>query len=163
LGKPALLVAPLAPHPLRCVTPCVPPLRRFFSCVFVAATLVLAGCSSVETRKVLDLAPFKRLYVERQLSDDRRIDEQIVQELRRLGYDASCGHLTMMPEKIDAVVTYDARWEWDFKTYLIELNVTVRTARTAKKLADGRYYQPTPVSKPPADVIREVLAPLFKK
>ena len=138
-------------------------LRRFFPAVFLAATLMIAGCSSVETRKVLDLSPFKRLYVERQLNDDRRIDEQIVEELRRLGYDASCGHLTMMPEKIDAVLTYDARWEWDFKSYLIELNVTVRTARTDKKLADGRYYQPTPVSKPPADVIREVLAPLFKK
>jgi hypothetical protein len=141
----------------------VPHPCRFLPWLFLAALVALAGCASVETRKVLDLSPFKRLYVEHQLSDDRRIDEQIVQELRRLGYDASCGHLTMMPEKIDAVLTYDARWEWDFKTYLIELNVTVRTARTDKKLADGRYYQPTPVSKPPADVIREVLAPLFKK
>lgn len=127
------------------------------------ALLGWAGCASVETRKTLDLSPFKRIYVEHRLTDDRRIDEQIVQELQRLGYEASCGHLTMMPDKMDAILTYEDRWEWDFKTYLIELTVTVRTAHTSKKLADGRYYQPTPRAKPASEVIRDVLTPLFKK
>jgi lysyl-tRNA synthetase class I len=87
----------------------------------------------------------------------------IVKELTRLGYQASHGPLTMLPENTDAVLTYEDRWEWDFKTYLIEFNVTVRTARTNKKLADGRYYQPTPNSKAPAEVVSKVLTPLFGK
>ena len=39
----------------------------------------------------------------------------------------------------------------------------VRTARTNKKLADGSFYQPTPNSKSPAEVVSRVLTPLFKK
>lgn len=134
--------------------------------LFALAALLLAagsGCASVTTRKVLDLAPFKRVYVEHNLTDDRHLDELIVQELTRLGYQASHGPLTMLPDKTDAILTYEHRWEWDFKTYLIELRVAVRTARTNKKLADGSYYQPTPNSKPPAEVVGKVITPLFAK
>lgn len=131
--------------------------------LLLLASLVLAGCSSIETRKVVDLSRFKHIYVEHRLTDDRRLDEMIVQELIRLGYEASCGPLTMMPDSADAVLSYEDRWEWDFKTYLIELTVTVRTARTTRKLADGHFYQPTPNSKPPAVVVSKVLTPLFAK
>lgn len=127
------------------------------------ALLLLAGCASVETRKVVDLAPFKHIYVEHRLTDDRHLDEMIVAELTRLGYEASRGPLTLMPDAADAVLTYEDRWEWDFKTYLIEFNVAVRTARTKKKLADGHYYQPTPNSKAAAEVVSKVLTPLFAK
>lgn len=160
----------LAPVAIRCVTSLVSRSRPSAASSLLrllilvcGAALALGGCATVETRKTLDLSPFKRIYVEHRLSDDRHIDEQIVQELQRLGYEATCGHLTMMPEKMDAILTYEDRWEWDFKTYLIELNVTVRTAHTSKKLADGRYYQPTPRAKPASEVIRDVLTPLFKK
>lgn len=125
--------------------------------------LFVAGCATVETRKVMSLAPFKRVYVEHRLTDDRHLDEMIVEELKRLGYEASHGPLTMLPDNADAVLTYEDRWEWDFRTYLIELNITVQTARTKKKLADGRYFQPSPRPKPPVEVVRTVLEPLFAK
>jgi hypothetical protein len=67
----------------------------------------------------------------------------------------------MMPEKIDLLLTYDTRWEWDFKTYLIELNLEVHTVHPRKKLADARYYQPNVRNKAPPDVIREVIDRLF--
>jgi lysyl-tRNA synthetase class I len=125
------------------------------------AVALLAGCSSVSTRKVIALDDFRSIYVERRLNDNNRLDELIVAELQRLGRTASSGPLTMMPEKTDAVLRYTDRWEWDFKTYLIELNIELHTARTYKKLADGRYHQPTIKTKPPAEVIRELLVPLF--
>jgi len=127
------------------------------------AALLFGGCASVETRKVVDLSPFKHIFVEHRLTDDRHLDEMIAAELTRLGYQATVGHLTMLPDNADAVLSYEDRWEWDFKTYLIELNITVRTARTKKKLADGHFYQPTPNSKPPAEVVSRVLTPLFAK
>ena len=127
------------------------------------ATLLVAGCASVETRKVIDLTPFKHIFVEHLLTDDKRVDETIVAELTRLGYVATSGPLTMLPDEADAVLSYEDRWEWDFKSYMIEFSVTVRTARTKKKLADGRYYQPTPNSKSPTEVVSKVLTPLFAK
>ena len=121
-----------------------------------------AGCTtSVSARKVVPLDRFQRIYVEQRLNDNHRLDELFVAELRRMGRDASSGPLTMMPEKIDALLTYDARWEWDFKNYLIELNLELHTVHPRKKLADARYYQPSITTKPPVEVVREVIDRLF--
>lgn len=133
---------------------------------FLASVLglaLLAGCASVESRKVMNLSPFKHIYVEHRLTDDRHLDEMLVAELTRLGYQASYGPITMLPDEADAVLSYEDRWEWDFKTYLIELKVEVHTARTKKKLADGSYYQPTPTPRTAAEVVTKVLKPLFAK
>ncbi len=124
------------------------------------AVAFLASCSSVSTRAVVDVTPFKTIYVVHRLTDDRHIDEMFVAELQRLGHIASCGPLTMLPDNTDAILTYEDRWEWDFKTYLIELTFTLQTARTEKKIADGRFYQPTPKAKPPAEVVHELLGTL---
>lgn len=140
-------------------------LRRSPLLLAACAILVacaLAGCSSVETRKVMDLAPFKRIYVVHRLGDDHHLDALLVAELQRLGRDVGSGPLTMLPENTDAVLTYGDRWEWDFKSYLIELTIELHTAHTNKKLADGHFFQPTPKPKPPAEVVRELLGPLFK-
>lgn len=67
----------------------------------------------------------------------------------------------MQPAGIDAYVTYTDRWAWDFKTYLIELTVEVRDARTQKLLATARYYQPSITTKAPAEMIREIISPFF--
>lgn len=138
-------------------------IRRVLPGACGVAALSLVGCASVETRKIIDLTPFKHVFVEHLLTDDKRVDETIVTELNHLGYVASSGPLTMMPDDADAVLSYEDRWEWDFRSYMIEFNVTVRTARTKKKLADGHYYQPTPNSKSPAEVVSKVLTPLFAK
>lgn len=122
----------------------------------------LAGCSTENTRTVVDLAPFKHIFVVHRLTDDRHIDELLVHELQQRGHEASSGPLTLLPENADAVLTYEDRWEWDFKSYLIELTFEIHTARTEKKLADGRYYQPTPKAKPPAEVVHELLGSLLK-
>jgi len=140
-------------------------LRRSTLLLAACASLVawaFAGCSSVETRKVIDLAPFKRIYVVHRFGDDHRLDEALVAELRHLGREVSSGPLTMLPADADAVLTYQDHWEGDFKSHLIELNIELHTARTNKKLADGHLSQPTPKPKPPADAVRELLGPLFK-
>lgn len=131
--------------------------------MLLALGLALGCSTSSSTRKVIPLDRFQRIYVERRLNDNHRLDELFVAELQRLGRDASSGPLTMMPEKTDAVLTYDARWEWDFKNYLIELNLELHHVHPRKKLADGRYYQPTIRTKPPAEVVHELMENLFKK
>lgn len=128
----------------------------------LAAALV-SGCSSVSARKVVALDRFERFYVERRLNENNRLDELIVAELQRRGRQASSGPRTMMPGNTDVIVTYDARWNWDFKTYLIELNLELHTVFPSKKLADGRHYQPSLTPKPPEAVVRELLGRLFAR
>ena len=135
-------------------------------CFFLGVALLVAGpgcTTSASARKVVALDRFQRIYVETRLNENHHLDELFVRELRRLGREASSGPLTMMPEKTDAVLTYDARWEWDFKNYLIELTFELHTIHPRKKIADARYHQPTIRTKPPEDVIRELFGRLFTK
>lgn len=134
-----------------------------FRFLALLSLVLFAGCSSASARKVIPLDRFHRFYVERRLNENHHLDELFVAELQRLGREASSGPLTMMPENTEVLLTYDARWTWDFKTYLIELNLELHTVHPRKKLADGRYYQPSIKTKPPQEAIREVFAKLFAK
>lgn len=132
--------------------------------VFLLPLLALcAGCSSVSVQKApnVDLTKFHRVFVEQRLNENNHLNEMMVDELRRLGREASTGPMTMMPEDTDAVLSYDARWTWDFRTYLIELNVGLRTARTGKRLAEGRYYQPSVRPRAPDVVVRDIITKMF--
>jgi len=132
-------------------------LLSLFACV------LLVGCTSFSTHRDGDLHTLKHIYVEHLLTDNHRIDEHIVAELKTLGYDASCGPITMMPGGVDAIVTYRERSQWDFKSYLIELNVDVKANFTNKLLATGRYYQPSVYTHSPEEVVHKVIGTLFKR
>ncbi|MDB6168626.1 MAG: hypothetical protein JWM88_1490 [Verrucomicrobia bacterium] len=135
-------------------------MNKFF--LLLLACVLVQGCSSLSTHREPALGKLKRIYVEHLLTDDYRTDQNIVAELKRLGYDASCGPLTMMPDGVDAVLTYRQRSQWDFKSYLIELSVEVKGSFDGKVLATGRYYQPSIRTKSPEETVRAVIDPLFK-
>ena len=128
------------------------------------AALLFTGCSTaLSTRKAVDLASFKSIYVESRLSDNHRLDEQIAAQLRAFGYDATHGVATMRPDGVNAIISYADRWEWDFKDYLIEIKIDLRDARSNRALATGSYYQASLKTKSSAEVIRLILTPLFEK
>ncbi|MBI3884756.1 MAG: hypothetical protein HY302_03375 [Opitutae bacterium] len=137
---------------------------KFLPPLFVLLGL-LAGCSTVNTLTApkVDLAKYRRVFVESRLNDNNGIDQRIANELNRRGYTASSGPLTLMPEDTEIVVTYDARWEWDFRQYLIELRIGVRPAQNFTVLASGRYFHPGLTSKTPDAMVQELLAPLFPR
>lgn len=137
--------------------------RCLLRILFLLPLALLGGCSSVSARKVVALDTFQRIYVVQRLNENHHLDELFVAELRRLGREASSGPLTMMPENTDAILTYDARWEWDFQTYLIELKMELHTMHTRKKLADATCLQPTIKPRAPESVIREMLQRLLVK
>ena len=131
--------------------------------LLLLALLMIPGCASVSARKVVTLEPYQHIFVVERLNENHRLNEFLVSELRRLGRDASTGPLTMIPDNTQAVLTYDARWEWDFQTYVIELTLELYTTHTNKKLADARYYQPSIHPKPPGEVARAIINRMFAK
>ena len=133
------------------------------SALLLFACALLLGCSSLTTHPSGDLGSLKHIYVEHLLNDNYRLDESMVRELKALGYDASCGPITMMPDGIDAIITYNARTAWDFKSYVIELNVLVKANFTEKVLGTGRYYQASMSTKSPEETVHEVISSLFKR
>ena len=126
-------------------------------------TLGLSGCASLSSSGArADLAKATRVFVEQRLNDNHGIDRAIVAELRALGYEAESGPLTMMPERTQLIVTYDAREEWDFRAYLIEVNLGVRPAdRYHTIVASGRYFRPALTKKEPAEMVHEVVTKVF--
>lgn len=132
--------------------------------VLLAGVAFLSACSSIHTQRdpKVDLGHYREFFVEHRLSDDRRIDEAIVDELKALGRNASAGPMTMMPQSADAIVTYQDEWAWDFKSYLIQLNIQIRDSRRERIVATGNYQQPSMFTKKPPQVIHAILAPLLK-
>jgi hypothetical protein len=133
--------------------------------LLIALSLCASCTTTVAVRKAptIDLRRFHRLFVEQPFNENHHLDEIMAEELRKLGYEASSGPLTMMPENTEAVVSYHAQWAGDFFIYLIDLNVSVYTAHTNKPLGEGRYYQPTVRTKTPEKVVHELFPRLFAK
>ena len=123
----------------------------------------LVGCSSVDTAFDIpvDLRTFKHIYVQSSRNDSSHIDEMLANELKRLGYDASVGVRTMMPDDTQLVVLYESQWNWDFHTYLIQLDVTVRDVRAEKQLGHGRIFHAGFTTKTPEQMVAGVLNPMF--
>jgi len=128
--------------------------------------LALGGCTTKPTTQQssgLALAQFHRIYVETRLNDNYAIDAKIAAELRRRGFKASHGHLTMMPEDTEVLITYDARWTWDFRSYLIELHIAANTAQTHKPIATGHLRQLGLRPKSPETLIARTLDQFLAK
>jgi hypothetical protein len=132
---------------------------------FLVITLLLAGCSTLSMQKQagVDLTHFKKIYVEHRLADGRGVDQLIVQELQRFGYDASCGPLTMTPPDTEVVLTYDDEWNWDFTLYMISLDLQVRDARSGQVLATAHYDHPAMRGKSPAGMVQAAIDLLFER
>lgn len=152
-------------------TPFRPPAFAF-SGRWIARLLGLAlllslftACSSMNARRnpAVPLNQFQRFYVEQRLNDNHGIGERIAADLRARGYTATCDHLTMMPENTEVLITYDARWSWDFRSYLINLEITARRAyaNAAAIIATGNYHHPGVTSKSPETMIRSLLDDFF--
>jgi hypothetical protein len=133
------------------------------SAFLLSIALLFSGCSSIDTYRMpsVDLSRVRTFFVVHRLADNHRVDETIVAHLRSLGYEAAAGPLTMMPQHAEAVVTYHDYWAWDFKTYLIQLDLEIRQAHTNRPMARGSYRQPTIIPKSPAAVVEKILTPLF--
>jgi hypothetical protein len=130
----------------------------------VACVLLFAACSSLSMQKQAgaNITHFKKIYVEHRLADGRGVDQLIVQELQRLGYDASSGPLTMTPEDAGAILTYVDEWNWDFTLYMIDLDVQVRDAHTGQVLATAHFDHPAMSGKSPVGMVRAAIDPLFE-
>ncbi|PTX95678.1 hypothetical protein [Opitutus sp. ER46] len=131
--------------------------------LLAAAVGLCAGCTTVTMRKhpTVDLTRYQRVFVVQPFNENNHVDEFLAAEIRQTGRTASSGPLTMMPEDAEAVLSYSARWTWDFNAYIIELNAELHTAHTKKKLAEVRFYQPSARTAPPSVIAHAVIQKLF--
>ncbi len=131
---------------------------------FVVLSGLLSGCSSITPRPGLpavDLGKYRHVYVRSAANDSAQLDVLLAGELRALGYDATSGVRTMQPDNAELTITYDSRWEWDFRQYLIEIRVMVSNARSEQLLTTAVEFHPGITAKTPGAMVHAVLAKLF--
>lgn len=125
----------------------------------------LAGCANLSNQVTpgVDLASVKRVWVERRLGDNNNVRDRLVRSLRVQGLEAEAGPITLMPEKgIDAVLGYEDRWTWDFRTYLVELRVELRHPRTRELLASAYISRGPFAGKSTDDMVDRGVRALFR-
>lgn len=131
---------------------------------WLAIISLLAGCAEFDTRvaQKTNLGNLQHIYVQHLLTDGRGIDQIIARELRRLGYDASAGPLTLMPADTEVVLLYQDRWTYDFTTYMIEIDMQLKTAHSDRLIAEGRSFRPSVLGNSPVDLIDQIVNKWFK-
>jgi hypothetical protein len=132
----------------------------------VLALAALQGCAinreSASASPDVDLFRLKKFYVVKFAPDQRGINMVITNELNRLGFDASTGLDLDTPKDVDAVVTYEDKWQWDITMYMIGLTITMREPGSNRLLAIGHSYHTSLTRKSPPEMVAEVLANIFK-
>jgi hypothetical protein len=132
--------------------------------VLLAVLGLTTACASVSSWKdpKAQFQTRKQFYVESELADGHSLHEAIAAELRAMGYNASSGYLTMMPKGTDTIVSFQSRWTWDFSTYLIELDMQMRDAKTGQLLATVNFHRPGLGGTDTDALIKQVLSRIVK-
>lgn len=127
--------------------------------------LLLAGCSSlsVHVEPKADLGSLKNMFIEVSATDNHGVHRMILDDLRSRGFTVHSGPLTLMPLGAQAYIVYKDYWAWDIKSYLVQIDLTLRDARSRNLLATVQYFKPTGLASKPEEIVRKSLDALFKK
>ncbi len=135
--------------------------------VCLVAVVNLYGCAinraSASVSPDVEISQLMKFYVVRFGPDDRFINKLITNQLINMGYEATTGPEDKAPNYVDAVVTYQAKWQWDMTMYMLELDITFRNPKTSVLLAVGNSYHTSLTRKSPEEMVKEVLNNIFEK
>jgi hypothetical protein len=100
-------------------------------------------------------------FVQNHGKDERRLDRTIAGELSKRGLTATSGFATDRPQKVDVLIVYEDRWQWDMTNYLIDMRIDLRDPTTNVLLATGSSYQTSLARMDPDKVISKIMGGMF--
>lgn len=109
----------------------------------------------------VDLGKIKTVYVIKLPADNRGINIVIAEQLKAMGYAATTGIETEIPDGVDATIAYEDRWMWDITMYMLKLDVELRDPKTGALLAEAESYRPSLQRASPQEMAKEVLQSIF--
>lgn len=134
--------------------------------ICLLALAALQGCASnresASASPDVDLSHLKRFYVVKFAPDQRGVNVLIANDLAKRGFEVSTGLDIDAPKDVDAIVTYEDKWQWDITMYMIGLKVFMREPRDNRLLAVGHSYHTSLTRKSPQEMVAEVLSNIFK-
>ena len=93
--------------------------------------------------------------------DQTRIAGMIADRLRESGFEATSGHPDKAPSGVQAIVSYEDDWVYDFSLYLLELRIDFRDPKTNELLAFGQSYHSSLDRKPPEFIVDEIVTTIL--
>jgi uncharacterized protein YceK len=129
-------------------------------CLFVA--VLFSGCSSYVARNETgpSLAKVQRLFVKSNFNDNHGMDGRIMRALQERGYEVDKGPLTMLPRTAQAVVAFEDRWNWDFRTHLTGLRIEIRDVKSDAILATASFNGPVALTSSVDDIVDKLVEKL---
>ena len=141
-------------------------MKKYLILTLLAITVGLtSGCITQLNSNIVpgsDLKGLKNIYVVRLPADKRGVERLIADRLSIMGYPATTGEKSSIPENVQAIVTYQDKWQWDITMYMIELNVQIRHPKTEVVIATGHALRTSLARKSPTEMVEEVLTDIYK-
>jgi len=140
-------------------------MKSFTTCalLLLGLGLLLGGCASFDAQveRGRSLAGVQRFFVVSNPNDNHGLDHQIAGALKIRGYEAETGPLTMMPDKTQAVVTFQDNWAWDFGEHLVFLKLAVRDTRSEQSFATVTFSATIPLRESTSEIVGKLVDRLF--
>ena len=129
------------------------------------ALLVISGCAGITVQRAptVDLAKRGKMFVVHSPPDGRHLEKIIKAQLTSRGYIATYGEQQNISGDVDIIVTYVDRWMWDITTYMLEITIEFKDAKTGILIASGKSYRPSLQRSSPKNMIKETLDALLTK
>ena len=116
---------------------------RFFTLVSGALLILVMGCAHTSGSRLpdSDRSASSIYYVENHGDDDRHLELIVAELLRERGLKAAAGSAATRPPDAEYLVTYEDRWYWDMRLYLLRFTIRISDAKTGEILGFGDSYQ----------------------
>lgn len=130
-----------------------------FLVLFVA---LFSGCSTYVARNEpgVSLTKIQRLFVKSNFNDNHGMDGRVMRALQDRGYEVEKGPLTMMPRTAQAVVSFEDRWNWDFRTHLTGLRIEVRDVKSDAILTSASFTGPVALTSSVDEIVDRLVEKL---
>ncbi len=133
--------------------------------IVALASLISMACASISVDPLTAAArgPSAVFYVANHGSDSRGLERIIAEEIRVRGFEVTSGPSANHPASANFIVTYVDRWSWDMRTYLLEIKIEVRDAKTHLIVGSSRLYQDSlaAMGKSYDEIVREATKLIF--
>jgi len=138
-------------------------LKSLLAALLPILALAIAGCASYSANIKPDatLSKYQRIWVKTNMDDNHGIAKYITDALHARGIETGSGPLTMMPYKMQAVISYRDDWTWDFKDHMTSLVLSMQDNKIDYPIATATYSGPIALTAEPRDVVEKLMTKLF--
>jgi hypothetical protein len=131
----------------------------------LASTIILSGCVTSLTANLasgVSITDLGKIYVVHFEPDKRNFHTEIADQLSLMGYQATYGEESSIPEDAETIVTYIDNWQWDIINYMIRIRIQLRD-KDSSLIANGESYRTSLARKRPEEMIRETLEEILNQ